>query len=241
MVKSLEIRAIVVALLMSTVLFQATYAQTTQSNNYKFDETSIGTSGLINSGSANYGITEATGDVATGNSSSNNFQINAGSKTTGDPSLSFVVNSTGSNFGTFSASTTSTATASFAVLNYTTYGYVVQIVGTPPMNGTHSISPMSVLGASQTGVEQFGINLVANTLPISIGNNPDNGQFGFGSVTSNYSTPNKYFYQSGDIVAQSVKDSGVTNYTISYIANVSPLTHGGQYTTNQTLVVTGTY
>ena len=82
---------------------------------------------------------------------------------------------------------------------------------------------------------------MANTLPTSLGANPDNGLFGYGSVTANYNTPNKYYYQSGDIIAQSTKDSGVTNYTLSYIANVAALTAGGQYTTNQTLVVTGTY
>jgi hypothetical protein len=77
----------------------------------------------------------------------------------------------------------------FSVLNYTSYGYVVQIFGDPPTNGTHTIVPMSTTGASQISEEQFGINLVANTVPSSIGANPDNGQFGFGSVESNYNTP----------------------------------------------------
>ncbi|MCA0228452.1 hypothetical protein LCH21_03300 [Patescibacteria group bacterium] len=235
------VRGIFVALIVATASITPVLAETLQSTNFKFDETSVGTSGLINSGSANYGITEATGDLGVGNSTSTNYQINAGSKTTGDPALSFVVNSSGTNFGAFTPTATSTTTASFTVLNYTTYGYVVQIVGTPPQNGAHTITPMSVLGPAQAGVEQFGINLVANTLPISLGTNPDNGQFGFGALAANYNTPNKYFYQSGDIIAQSDKDSGVTNYTISYVVNVSPLTHGGQYTTNQTLVVTGTY
>lgn len=229
------------ALCLSVALASSTQAETLQSNSFKFDETSIGTSGMVNSGSTNYGITEATGDAGVGNSTSNNYQINAGSKTTGDPALAFVVNGGSGNLGALSASTTATATASFTVLNYTTYGYVVQLIGAPPTNGPHSITAMSVLGASQAGVEQFGVNLVANTLPTSLGANPDNGLFGYGSVTANYNTPNKYFYQSGDIIAQSVKDSGVTNYTLSYIVNVAPLTNGGQYTTNQTLVVTGTY
>lgn len=240
MSRHIGVRGVLVALLISVALLQAAHAETLQSNNFKFDETSVGTSGLINSGSANYGITEATGDAGVGNSKSDNFQINAGSKTTGDPSLSFAVTSS-AGFGTFSASTTATTTATFTVLNYTTYGYVVQLVGPPPTNGVRSLAPMSVLGPSQTGVEQFGVNLVANTLPTSLGANPDNGLFGYGSVTANYSTPNKYYYQSGDIIAQSTKDSGVTNYTLSYIANVAALTAGGQYTTNQTLVVTGTY
>lgn len=58
---------------------------------------------------------------------------------------------------------------------------------------------MNILGPSQTGLEQYGINLVANTQPVSLGN-PDNGQFGFGSVANNYAVPNKYFYQDGDTI-----------------------------------------
>jgi hypothetical protein len=91
------------------------------------------------------------------------------------------------------------------------------------------------------GIEQFGINLVANTLPISFGANPDNGQFGFGSVASGYNTPNNFRYVNGETIASASKDSGITNYTISYIVNVAPLTAGGTYTANQALVVTGTY
>lgn len=87
---------------------------------------------------------------------------------------------------------------------------------------------MNILGPSQTGLEQYSIQLVANTQPVSLGNNPDNGQFGFGSVANNYAVPNKYFYQDGDTIARAVKDSGVTNYTISYILNVAGLTPGGR-------------
>lgn len=100
---------------------------------------------------------------------------------------------------------------------------------------------MDTLGVSQPGVEQFGINLVANTSPSSVGSNPDNGQFGFGAVVGNYSTPNQFYYSSGDTIAQSPKSSGVTNYTITYLVNVEGLTPGGKYRSDQTLVVLGTF
>ena len=61
---------------------RTTYAETLTSNNYQFDESSIGTSGLLNSGSANFGITEATGDIGIGESSSNNYQIQADQRQT---------------------------------------------------------------------------------------------------------------------------------------------------------------
>lgn len=100
---------------------------------------------------------------------------------------------------------------------------------------------MATNGPSVVGTSQFGINLVANTLPISIGANPDNGSFGFGLASTNYNTPNQYRYISGETIAQAPKSSGVTVYTITYLVNVPALTPGGQYISDQTLIVTGTY
>lgn len=228
----------------SVLLLVATpsvYAETIKSNNFKMDESSVGTSGPLNATSTNYGVTDATGDIGVGNAQSSNYQVNAGSKTTGDPALSFSVNSSVSNFGTLTPTQAKTATATFSVINYTTYGYTVQIFGPTPTNSSHSIPAMSTPGGSNPGTEQFGINLVANTSPMSFGANPDNGQFGFGSVESNYALANQFYYQDGDIIARATKDSGLTNYTISYLLNVANLTPGGTYATNQTLVVTGTY
>lgn len=212
-----------------------------KSNNYRFNESSIGTGGLYDASSSSYRANTSTGDVNVGTVSSGNYQIDPGTKTQRDPTLSFTVNSVLIQFGQLTPTQTLTGTSTFSVSNYTSYGYVVQITGPTPTTGSHSIANMDVTTTPQTGIEQFGINLVANTAPISFGANPDNGQFGYGSVASNYAVANKFRYVSGDIIAQAPKSSGVTNYTISYIVNVGPLTAGGQYNANQTLVVTGTY
>ena len=219
----------------------AVYADPLQSPNYRFDESTIGSGGLIQSSSANYQGTDAVGDVAIGNAASANYQVNAGSKTTNDPTLSFSLNSGGINFGSFTASNATVTTANFSVSDYTSYGYVVQIVGNPPTNGSHTLPAMTTTGPSQSGIEQFGINLVANTSPSSVGANPDNGQFGFGAAAANYGTSNQYRYVSGETIAQAPKSSGLTTYTISYLVNVAGLTPGGKYTSGQTLIVTGTY
>lgn len=212
-----------------------------QSAHYKLDESSIGNGGLIQSNSTNYQSTESIGDTAVGNSSSSDFQINAGSKTTPDPALAFGITSPNATFGNFSATTTSTATAAFSVSDYTSYGYAVQIVGDPPKNGNHTIAAMTSLGTSSPGTEQFGINLVANTSPTSFGANIDNGQFGHGVVEPAYNHPNQFLYSSGDTIAYAPKSSGVTTYTISYIVNVTPLTPGGAYTSQQSIICTGTF
>jgi len=216
-------------------------ADALKSTNYQFQETSLGGIGITNTQSANYKAGTSGAILGFGNSASSSFQINAGNTTTNDPALGFAVTSASANFGTFSAGTPATATSSFQVLDYTSYGYVVQIIGNPPSHGSHTLAAMSSTGPSQTGIEQFGINLVANTSPISLGANPDHGQFGIGSATSNYGTANNYRYVSGDTIASAPKSSGLTIYTISYIVNVASTTPGGQYGSTQTIICTGTY
>jgi len=218
-----------------------TYAETLQSPNYKLDESVIGVGDLNQSSSASYKAVNATGDIAIGNSASQNYQVEAGSQTTHDPTLSFKVINGNVDFGRFSATDPATTTTTFSVSNYTSYGYVVLITGDPPTNQSHTINAMAATDSSQTGKEQFGINLVANTSPVSFGANPDNGQFGFGSVESDYSTANRFRYVSGETIAHADKSSGMTTYTISYLVNVSSITPGGKYTSDQTVIITGTY
>ncbi len=224
-----------------TVNIHPKIADALSSNSYQFDETVVGAGGLNQSASNSYQGSNSTGDLVVGNTASGGYQIDTGSKTTPDPALSFTVTNAAADFSTFSPTIPSTATSTFSVSNYTSFGYIVQIFGTPPTNGTHTIAAMSAPYTSTLGIEQFGINLVANHLPVSVGANPDNGQFGFGSVTSDYNTDGTYRFVSGDSIASAPKSSGVTNYTISYLVNVSSITQGGQYTSNQTIIITGTY
>lgn len=216
-------------------------AESLQSENYTIDESSIGVSNLNQSSSTSYQATSATGALSVGNSNSSNFQIDAGTKTTHDPTLSFSIPSGSINFGNFSSTGPTVTTSTFSVLNYTSHGYVVQIVGDAPKSGDHTITAMAETGLSQIGTEQFGINLVANTSPFNFGSNPDNGQFGFGTVVSNYSTSNQFRFVSGETIVSAPKSSGQTNYTISYLVNVDALTPGGQYSCSQVLIATGTY
>ena len=211
------------------------------STNYQFNETTLGGIGTAKTSSANYQASSTGGILGFQNSAGAAMQINAGGTTTGDPALAFGVGTSSLNFGTFSAGTTSVTTSTFEVSNYTSYGYIVQIMGTPPTNGAHTIAAMATSGPSQAGTEQFGLNLVANTSPTSAGANPDHGQFGFGSPTSNYGTSNSYRYVSNETIASAPKSSGYTIYTITYIINVDSLTIGGKYTGDQTLLCTATF
>jgi hypothetical protein len=211
------------------------------SPNYIFEESALGDIGNTNGQSANYQAAVSGGIIGFGNSADSTIQVNAGNTTTSDPALSFGVITSGVNIGSFSPSTTATTTSTFEVSDYTSYGYVVQLYGNPPSNGSYTLASMTANNPSMAGVEQFGINLVANTSPVSLGANPNHGQFGYGTAATNYSTANSYRYDSGDTIVTGPQSSGVTIYTISYIVNVTSLTPGGQYTSAQTLICTGTY
>ncbi|MDB5183114.1 MAG: exported protein of unknown function [Candidatus Saccharibacteria bacterium] len=211
------------------------------STNYRISEPSVGGIGTAKTSSPGYQALTSGGIIGFGNSTGTLTQINAGHETTDEPALSFAVASSSVNFGSFSATTTATTTSTFAVLDYTSYGYVVQVLGNAPSNGVHTIDSMASTGPSTVGVEQFGINLVANTSPSSFGANPDHGQFGFGSASANYGTSNNYRYVSGETVVTGPKSSGVTVYTMSYIINVSSLTQGGIYSADQTILCTATF
>lgn len=239
---------IVGCLLGSTLLLSPAIASALSSANYRFEETSLGGSSHLLSQSANFQSTGTSGILGLGGSAGSGYQLGNGHVTTPDPTLTFAVNDFNISFPDFSATVAATTTSTFQVLNYTSYGYVVQIYGTPPTNGSHVITAMgtSAPEPSQVGNEQFGINLVANTSPVSVGANPDNNdseghQFGYGQVSTNYNTPNNYRFVSGETIAEAPKSSGQTIYTISYLVNVNPLTPGGKYTSNQTIICIGTY
>ena len=216
-------------------------AALSKSANYQLEETSVGGTGLVSAQSTNYQARESGAIIGVGTSTGTNYQVQAGHLTTDSPALSIGIIGSSPSFGSFSPTTTATATSQFDVIDYTSYGYIVQIEGTPPTYGGHQITPLATNSAPQIGVEQFGINLVANTDPISFGANPNFGQFGFGNVATNYDTPNSYRYVNGDEIAYSGKSSGETIYTISYIVDVSDLTPGGQYVSDQNIVCTATY
>lgn len=213
-----------------------------QSAHYQLIETSLGGTGSVGSQSANYQSQQSGGVTGLGTSTGTAYQVQAGHETTNDPTLSFSIISPSPNLGSFSPTTTSTATAQFEVVDYTSYGYTVEMYGTPPTNSYgYKIKALSSNAAPQVGVEQYGYNLVANTIPSSFGANPVFGQFGSGYAATNYNTPNSYRFVNGEEIAYSGKSSGQTIYTISYIVNVSSLTPGGQYSSVQNVLCVGTY
>lgn len=221
-------------------------AQSSSSPNYSIDESFIGPGGVLESNSSNYQTApggQSIGNTGVTPNASTNYRAQSGATTTSDPSLSCVMNTSSLNFGSLSTSVATTATATFSVLNYTSYGYVVQIIGSTPSSGGHNLTALSANAASSPGIEQFGINLVDNSSP-DVGANPSqvpNSSFSYGAAANNYDTANSFRYVNGETVAMAPESSGQTDYTISYLVNVATNTPGGSYSGSQTIVCTGTY
>jgi len=228
------------------LLGEVAFAQTSNSPNYQIDESFIGPGGILESNSPNYQTApggQSIGNTGVTPNESTNYRAQSGATTTSDPSLSCVMNTSSLNFGSLSTSVATTATATFSVLNYTSYGYVVQIVGNTPSSGGHNLTAMAANAASSPGTEQFGINLVDNSSP-NVGADPaqvPNSSFSYGEAASNYDTANSFRYVNGETIALAPESSGQTDYTISYLVNVATTTAGGTYTGSQTIVCTGTY
>jgi hypothetical protein len=221
------------------------------SSNYKANEVFFGSGGDNNQSSSSYSATVSAGALGVGNYAGTNYKAFSGFLTPSEPFLELQIDTAAVDMGTIDASTTRTGQANFHVRAYIDTGYTVQTMSQPPKytsgTATHTLTAMSALGSSATGTEQFGINLVHNTSPATFGNNPSpqpDGSFATGVAATGYNTANQYKYHVGDVIAQTPSGSngwGLTDYTISYIANASILTPAGDYRMVQDIVAVATY
>lgn len=246
-IKKAKIKLYVLGLLLfcSTVIFGTVqvFAQTS-STNYRVEESYFGVGGELDANSPGYKSQQSIGETTIGNTSSTNYQANAGFNTKDEPYLEVYVTGGSTDLGTLSSSSTATTTSTFYVRAYLASGYSVIMASDPPSYGAEQINPLATQTASSAGTEQFGINLRANTSPTTFGADPSqspDSTFGFGYAAPGYDTANVYKYVKGDTIARADKSSGRTDYTISYIYNISALSPAGTYVFTQDLVVVGTY
>lgn len=220
------------------------FAAQSSSSNYQVNEVFFGSGGELNSCSTSYCSKQSAGELAAGRTASANYQAQAGFNTDRLSYIQFNVTNNNVDLGTLDANSTKTTTSTFSVKTYLAQGYSVVNASDPPSNGSYTMQAMNVPTGSATGTEQFGINLVANTAPTTFGANPvqvPDTTFSYGIASASYSAANLYKYTKGDTVALSTSSSGRTDYTISYIFNISPVTPGGTYVMRHVLVATSTY
>lgn len=227
------------------------YAQQSSSSHYQVNEVYFGTGGELNACSSSYCSKQSAGEMGVGNTASTNYQAQGGFNTDRTPYIQFIVTGGTTDLGVLTTANAKTATGTFSVKTYLAGGYVVQTASNPPTSTLPNHPAMAGLTsptASSPGTEQFGINLVANTTvcgaPTNFGSNPiqvPSSSFSYGQVSSGYNTCGLFKYVKGDTIAYSTRSSGETDYTISYLFNISNVTAAGAYEFDHVLVATSTY
>lgn len=142
------------------------------------------------------------------------------------------------DMGELSKTNTNTATTQFSIATNSVNGYVASMQGSTMTAGNRTISALTLPTTSQVGVAQFGLNLRANTQP-AVGSDVVGG--GTGTVSANYSTPNLYRFQTGDVIASSLLSTEFNRYTISYIVNIPEGQPAGRYASTLTVIATTTF
>lgn len=114
------------------------------------------------------------------------------------------------------------------------YGYSISVTGNTLTSGIRSIPAIDTPTASLIGVGQFGINLADNDFP-DIGANPTGP--GINAVmNTDYTTPDQYLYNDGEVLVASDAVTRVRRFTTSYILNVPEDQDPGVYSTTLTYV-----
>jgi len=232
---------------LAVVLFPVkVFAQTPSSTNYQVPESSFTTGSNIDANSASYNSRVSFGDLAIGSADSTSYNARPGSVTPDEEFLELVVQTANVNLGSLLESTTGSGTAIFYVRSYINGDYYLQSSGSTLTSGTDTITALTTPTASTAGTEQFGINMVANTTP-AVGSNPvadPSTFFANGIAQTGYDTADFFQFNDDDIIVRSGPSGqawGRTNYTVSYIANVTSITEAGSYTMNHDIIVTATY
>ena len=232
-------------------LRSSAFAQIPSSSNYSVPESGFSSGSEIDANSASYNARISTGDLGIGISESGNYIAYGGFITPDDEYVELNIPVTNVDLGGGSPLTPGlpgSGIATFTARAYLNTQYIIVSPRDPPTNESgDQLDPITTASVYDSNVEQFGMNLVANTSPVVQGAAPsrqpvDNGTFAFGEAAPGYNTAENYQYNAGDIIARSiVRGYGETDYTISYIANITTTTPAGLYRMEQDLVITATF
>jgi hypothetical protein len=109
-------------------------------------------------------------------------------------------------------------------------GYTVSVQGATLTSGGNTITALASNTASSPGTEQFGLRA--------------NATGGSGTVSAPYAAAG-YAYtgttSTPATVATATAPSDTTTFSVRYLANISPVTEAGSYTTSHTYVATGNF
>lgn len=225
-------------------------AQVPTSTNYSVPESGFSTGSEIDADSASYNARTSVGDLGVGLSESGSYLGFAGFITPDEEYVELVIPSATVDLGggsPLNPGVAGTGTATFTARTYLNNSYIIVSNREAPSNAGYTITNNATAATHNPALEQFGMNLVANTAPTVQGADPsrqpvDDGTFAFGEAAPGYDTADNYQYNAGDTIARSVtRGYGETQYTISYMMNVTTTTPAGQYRMEQDLVITATF
>ena len=137
------------------------------------------------------------------------------------------------NFGEFNRSSTSTATSQMVVATNAASGFSITLSGNTLTSGNNVIPSSTSPRGSSIGASQFGLNLRANSSP-GVGNEP--AGIGTGVITADYTNPNQFAFENGDVLVSSASASDDHKFTVSYIVNVDGNQSPGVYATTMSYI-----
>lgn len=238
-------RGLVLGLLVCLPVFavsvtSSVWAESSNSSHYQITEMQFGSGSSTDSCSDQYCAHVSIGDDSAANSETS---AAFGQAKYSEPTIEMIIEPGESSLGDLSTERTGTKTTLVKVRNYESGGYLLQLVGTAPTYKNYTLKTPQTPAESKIGTEQFGINVVANTIPTvgaAIVQVPaDKGVFG--QAMPNYATPNLFMYKNGDVIARSLADSGGADYTISMVVNISTSTPAGHYTSDFSTILVPAY
>ena len=148
-----------------------------------------------------------------------------------EPTVGFNVQEVSIDFGELSPNSTAYSSHTFAAFTNAMEGYTIRVYGEPLNSDQYTLTEIGATAdTSQTGTEQFGLNLVANSGPVG-GADPSGG---IGQAAANYNTADNYAFTDGAVIAQAVSFSYQTDFTVSVIVNIAEDTPSGIYGTTLT-------
>lgn len=155
-----------------------------------------------------------------------------------DEALTFTLAAATVALGTLTTGAAGTGTSTMTASTNGSTGYAITVNGTT-LTGPTTI-PAYTNAASSPGTAGFGINLVSNSTP-SVGAAVSGSGTGVPSASPQYNTTNTYRFTTGEVVASAAAATNSNTYTVSYVANVSPTTPAGSYSTALTYIATATF
>lgn len=144
-----------------------------------------------------------------------------------------------SDMGTLGPDSTLTAQSQMAVGTNASGGFAITANGFPLSAGTNVIDGPTSPTESKPGSNQFGLNLVENSIP-AVGKDPE-GTWANAVASPDYAQQNKYKYVPGDVVAFSPNVSLMKKFTVSYVVNSSEDLKPGVYTTTINYIASGRF